>query len=212
MSEVLEVAVRKTRGKLRNRRMRQSGGLPAILYGHGQEPLSVTVPMDQIEATLRHGAKVVDLKGAADGQALLQEIQWDTYQQHVLHVDLLRVDASDRVTVEVPLALRGEAPGEREGGVVELLLHSVEIETSPAAIPDHLHLNVNKLHLDGELTVSDIEDLPEAAKVLLEPDATLVQCTLPAEVPEEEEEAAAGGEEPEVIGRKEDEGEQAEED
>jgi large subunit ribosomal protein L25 len=211
MSEVLEVAMRETRGKLRNRRMRQSGGLPAILYGHGQEPLSVTVPMDQIEATLRHGAKVVELKGAADGQALLQEIQWDTFQQRVLHVDLLRVDASDRVTVEVPLTLRGEAPGEREGGVVELLLHSVEIETSPAAIPDQLHLNVNKLHLDGELKVSDIEDLPDVAKVLLEPDTTLVQCTLPAELPEEEE-VAAGGEEPEVIGRKEDEGEQAEED
>jgi len=211
MSEVLEVALRETRGTLRNRRMRQQGGLPAILYGHGREALSLTIPMEQMKATLRHGAKVVELKGAADGQALLQDIQWDTFQQHVLHVDLLRVDASDRVTVEVPLVLRGEAPGEREGGVVELLIHVLEIETSPAAIPEHLHLNVNKLHLDGELKVSDILDLPDVAKVLLDPDTTLVQCSLPVELPEEEEVAAAGGVEPEVIGRKE-EDEQAEED
>lgn len=210
MSETLEVAVRETRGKLRNRRMRAGGQLPGILYGHGQEPISVTIPTDQMEATLRHGAKVVDLRGAADGQALLQDIQWDTYQQHVLHVDLLRVDASDRVEVEVPLALRGEAPGEREGGVVDILIHSLEIETSPGAIPDQLHLNVNKLHLGGELKVSDIEDLPAAAKVLLDSDTTLVECRLPVELPDEDE-AAAGGEEPEVIGRKEEEeGETAE--
>lgn len=212
MSETLEVAVRKTRGKLRNRRMRQSGQLPGILYGHGQEPISVTIPMEQMEATLRHGAQVVDLKGAADGQALLQEIQWDTYQQNVLHVDLLRVDASDRVAVEVPLTLRGEAPGQREGGIVDLLVHAVEIETSPAAIPEQLHLNVNQLHLDGELKVTDIEDLPSDVKVLLDPDTTLVECRQPVEIPEEEEEVAAGGgEEPEVIGRKEEEEGEAEE-
>lgn len=211
MSETLELSVRESRGKLRNRRMREGGQLPGILYGHGQEPISVAIPMDQMEATLRHGARVVDLKGAADGQALLQDVQWDTYQQHVLHVDLLRVDASDRVTVEVPLALRGEAPGEREGGIVDILIHVLEIETSPAAIPDHLHLNVNKLHLGGELKVSDIIDLPAAAKVLLEPDTTLVECRLPVEMPEEEE-AAASGEEPEVIGRKEEPEGEAEED
>jgi large subunit ribosomal protein L25 len=213
MSETLEIAVRQTRGKLRNRRMRQSGQLPGILYGHGQEPISVTIPLEQMESTLRHGAQVVDLKGAADGQALLQEIQWDTYQQHVLHVDLLRVDASDRVVVEVPLALRGEAPGQRQGGVVDLLVHVVEIETSPAAIPDHLHLNVNQLQLNGELKVADIEDLPAEAKVLLDPETTLVECRQPVEMPEAEEEVAAvGGEEPEVIGRKEEEEGEADED
>jgi len=210
MSETLELAVRQTRGKLRNRRMRQNGQLPGILYGHGQEPVSVTIPMEQMEATLRHGAKVVALKGAADGQALLQEVQWDTFQQHVLHVDLLRVDATDRVVVEVPLALRGEAPGQREGGVVDLLVHAVEIETSPGSIPDHLHLNVNQLHVDGELKVTDIEDLPAGVKVLLDPETTLVECRPPVEVPEEEEAAALGGEEPEVIGRKEEEEGEAE--
>ncbi len=205
MSEVLEVAERESRGKLRNRRMRLGGQLPAILYGHGKDPLSLAIPTEQLDATLRHGAQVVQLKGAADGQALLQDIQWDVFQQHVLHVDLLRVDASDRVTIVVPLVLRGEAPGEREGGVVEQLTHQVEIETSPAAIPENLHLSVNDLHIHGELKASDIEDLPADAKIVGDLDQTLVQCNEPAEAPEEE--AAIGEAEPEVIGRKEDEDE-----
>ena len=121
----------------------------------------------------------MELKGAADGQALLHEIQWDTFQQHVLHVDLLRVDAKDRVKIEVDLLLRGEAPGEHEGGVVEHLVHHLEIETDPGHVPDHLHVSVNHLHLGGMLKIKDIIDLPEGAKVLGDADMVLVQCVEP---------------------------------
>ncbi len=203
MSEVLEVALRESRGKLRSRRLRREGKLPAVLYGHGQDSVSLTIPADQVETTLRHGAHVVDLKGAAKGQALLQDIQWDTFQLHVLHVDLLRVDASDRVTVVIPLVRHGEAPGENEGGVVEMLYHSLEIETSPAAIPERFEIKVNGLHLNGELTVADIQDVSEDVKFSIEMDTTVVQCVEPTVLPDEEE-AVASGEEPEVIGQKDD--------
>ncbi len=203
MPEVLEVALRETRGKLRSRRLRREGKLPAVLYGHGQDSVSLTISADQMETTLRHGAQVVELKGAAKGQALLQDIQWDTFQQQVLHVDLLRVDASDRVTVVIPLVRHGEAPGEKEGGVVEMLYHSLEIETSPAAIPERFEINVNGLHINGELTVADVQDVSEEVKFLIEMDTTLVQCVEPMVLPEEEE-AVVSGEEPEVIGHKDD--------
>lgn len=204
MSETLEVAVRDSCGKLRNRRLRRDGKLPAVLYGHGEGSVSLSIPAEQFDATLRHGAQVVELKGAAKGQALLQDIQWDTFQQHVLHVDLLRVDASDRVTVEVPLVRHGEAPGEKEGGIVEMLYHSLEIETAPAAIPEKFEINVNDLHIHGELTIADIHDVPSEVKFLLEPNTTLVQCVEPTVVPDEEEEAVVGAGEPEVIGQKDD--------
>ncbi len=200
MSDQLEVAVRKESGKLRNRRMRLAGKLPAVLYGHGEETLSLSISAEQLESSLRHGAQVVDLKGDAKGQALLQDIQWDTFQQHILHVDLLRVDASDRVTVEIPLNLHGIAPGESEGGVVETLFHEIEIETSPSQIPEHLEVNINELHLGDALKVSDIEGLPSSAKVLLESDTTVVQCVEKTVEPEEDE-VAEGGIEPEVIGK-----------
>ena len=208
MSEVLEVSLRESCGKLRNRRLRHEGKLPAVLYGHGKDSVSLTIPAEQMETTLRHGAQVVELKGAAEGQALLQDLQWDTFQQHVLHVDLLRVDASDRITVEVPLVLHGEAPGEKEGGVVEVLYHSLEIETSPAVIPDKFEINVNDLHINGSLTATDIRDVSEGVKFLIDSDKTLVQCVEPTVVSDEEE-AAIGGEEPEVIGGRKDDDAQA---
>lgn len=203
MSDVLQVENRKLFGKLHSRRLRASGHLPAVLYGHGKESISLSVHEDQLSASLRHGAQVVDLEGAITGQALLQDVQWDTFQQQVLHVDLLRVDASDRVTVEVPVVLRGEASGTHEGGVVGQLIRSVEIVTSPSAIPENLHLNVNNLQLDGSLTVADIENLPEGAELVADATRVVVQCVQPVAAPEDEADLLAeGGAEPEIIGRK----------
>lgn len=207
MSDTLQVEKRDFTGKRRNHRLRLEGKLPGIVYGHGEEPVSVIVPADQLRATLRHGHKVVELQGAATGQALLQNVEWDTFQQHLIHVDLLRVDASERVEVEVPLLIRGEAPGEHEGGVVEHIVHHIEIETSPLAIPDALHISVKNLHLNGTLTLADIYDLPEGAKLITDPKTVAVTCHEPAA--EVEEEAGTGAAEPEVIGRKAAEDEEA---
>ena len=202
MSEVLEVESRPKLGKLNNRRLRDEGKLPAVLYGHGEDPVNLTVKTEQLDATLRHGGHLVELQGAAKGQAFLQDVHWDTFQQHVLHVDLLRVDSSDRVKVELPVVLRGEAPGENEGGVVEFVLHSIEIEASPTTLPDNLHLNVNDLHLGGALKPADIEDLPAGATVITDADAVIVQCVDAKTDEETVEGAEAGAAEPEVIGQK----------
>ncbi|MEM8946396.1 MAG: 50S ribosomal protein L25 [Planctomycetota bacterium] len=204
MSDVLEVSARETLGKLNNRRLRAEGIVPAVLYGHGEGSVSLQLAATQLRASLRHGAHVVELQGAASGQALLQDVQWDTFQQHILHVDLLRVDAKERVKVEVPIVLRGTAPGENEGGVIEFLHHSIEIETSVASVPDNLHLSVNELHLGSALKPADIEDMPEGATVVGDDSVTIVQCVEPKVVSDDEEAVVAGGVEPEVIGQKED--------
>jgi large subunit ribosomal protein L25 len=210
MSQLLNVENRKQHGTRNNARLRQAGKLPAVLYGHGEDCLSLSLAADQFEASLRHGAKVVDLEGAASGKALLQEVQWDTFFKHVLHVDLLRVRAGEKVTIEVPIELRGEAPGTREGGIIEQMLHSVEIEVELDAIPDKLHVNINHLDVGGELTLSDLEDLPAGAKILMDAEELVVHCVMRAV---EEEEAAAEGAtvEPEVIGKGKEEEEEGEE-
>ncbi len=113
MTDVLQVEDRELSGKQNNRRLRRSGRLPVVLYGHNEPVVSLSVGAEELQGLIRHGVKVVDLEGAASGQALFQELQWDTFMQQVLHVDLLRVDASERVNVEIPLVLRGDAPGAR---------------------------------------------------------------------------------------------------
>ncbi|NOZ40309.1 MAG: 50S ribosomal protein L25 [Planctomycetes bacterium] len=203
--DVLEVSARESLGKLNSRRLRAEGIVPAVLYGHGEASVSLKLTADQLRASLRHGAHIVELKGDAKGQALLQDIQWDTFQQHILHVDLLRVDAKERVKVVVPVVLRGSAPGENEGGVIEFLQHSIEIETTVASVPESLHLSVNDLHLEGSLKAADLDDMPEGALVVGNADAVIVQCVTPTAASDEEDAVAAGGAEPEVIGQKDDE-------
>jgi large subunit ribosomal protein L25 len=211
MSDLIQVEHRKNHGKRNNIRLRRSGRLPAVLYGHGEDPVSLSLAADQFEASLRHGAKVVDLDGAATGKALLQDVQWDTFFQHVLHVDLLRVRAGEKVTVEVPIELKGEAPGVNEGGVIEQVVHSIEIEVALDVIPEKLHVSIKNLQVGGHLTVKDIYDLPPGAQFVdVDDDLMIVHCVEP--VAEEEAAAEEGTAEPEVIakGKADEEGEEGE--
>lgn len=202
MAEALQVEVRESRGKRANRRLRDTGKLPAVLYGHKEEVVSLTIPADRLNVVVRHGTKLVDLSGAASGQALLQHLHWDPFGKEILHVDLLRVSADDRVHIEVPIEMKGESPGGLNGGIVELLMHAVEIEVSPAAIPDRLHINISNLQIGDTLTLADITDLPSGATYLVDTDEAVVHCLAP--VAEEEEVAGAEAEtaEPEVIAKR----------
>ena len=213
MANLLNVEPRKKFGKRNNFRLHREGKLPAVLYGHGEEAVSLTLGADELEAVVRHGAKVVDLEGAATGKALLQEVQWDTFFHQVLHVDLLRVKAGDKVTVDVPIELKGESPGVNDGGIIEQLIHSVEIEVPLDLVPEKLHMRIGQLQIGGELFIKDIADLPAGATVNVDPDEMVVHCKVP--VAEEEEAAAAeegAGAEPEVIakGKEKEEGEEGE--
>jgi large subunit ribosomal protein L25 len=126
----------------------------------------------------------------------------------VLHVDLARVDKSEVVEVTVAVHIRGDAPGTSHGGVVQHLLHEVDIECTAATIPDHLEVSVNQLDLGKSIHASELK-LPEGAKLLTPGDKIVVQCVMPSAAPEEEEIPGAEGAEPEVIGRKkEEEGEE----
>ncbi|MEM9352934.1 MAG: 50S ribosomal protein L25 [Planctomycetota bacterium] len=203
-TDTITVEKREKLGKLNSRRLRAEGIVPAVLYGHGEEPVSLKMDAKPLRASLRHGAKLVELTGAAKGSALLQDVQWDTFEQHILHVDLLRVDAKEKVVVEVPLLIRGQAPGESEGGVVDHLVHHIEIETTAGSIPEQLHVSVNDLHLGGSLLPKDIEDMPAGAKAVAGEDLVLVSCHEPKVVVEEEADGVEGSAEPEVIGGKKD--------
>jgi large subunit ribosomal protein L25 len=210
MANLLNVERRKQFGKRNNRRMRDGGRLPAVLYGHGEEVVSLSLSADELESNVRHGAKVVDLSGAASGKALLQDVQWDTFFHYVLHVDLLRVRAGEKVTVEVPIELRGESPGANEGGVVEQLIHSVEIEVPLDLVPEKLHVSVKNLQVGGSLLIKDIIDLPAGATISIDSDEVVVHCELPAAEEETGAEEATGGAEPEVISKGKDDEEEGE--
>lgn len=186
-------------------RLRRSGKVPAVLYGHGQPVMNLSLGSDEVKALVRHGARVVDLEGAVAEKAFVRELQWDTWGREVLHLDLARVSADERVTVEVQIELKGDAQGVKDGGVLDFVTHSVEIECLVIAIPEKLILRVGGLKLDSHLNADAIE-LPQGATLVSDPTTTIVSCAKPMEMAE----AGAGdGAEPEVIGKK--AGEEAEE-
>jgi large subunit ribosomal protein L25 len=203
MAELLNVELRDTRGTRHTRRHRRAGRLPAVLYGHGQPCLSLLVSAEQMEAAIRHGARLVKLTGAVEEQAFVRELQWDTWGKHILHVDFSRVSEHERVRVRVKVEVRGEAPGMKAGGVVRHLIHELEIECEATSIPDRLHLSINQLNIGDKITVGQLQ-LPPGVLVLGDPEAVVVECVEPIVV-EEAEPTEAAEAEPEVIGRKEEE-------
>ena len=203
MAEVLQVEARETRGKRNARRMRQAGKIPAILYGHGKDSVALAVSADIIEAAVQHGSRVVTLAGAVEETAFIREMQWDVWSRHVHHVDFTRVSAGELVEVNLAVELRGEAPGVKEGGVVEQMLHELHLECPVASLPEKISVSINHLGLDESIKVGDLE-LPKGAKLITDISEMVVHCVTPLEAPEEEEVAGEG--EPEIIGgRKEEE-------
>ncbi|MEX0641634.1 MAG: 50S ribosomal protein L25 [Pirellulales bacterium] len=207
--ETLNVQLRPATGKRNNRRLRREGTLPAVLYGHGQDNMNLIVSSQDLKTVVRHGSHLIDLRGAANESALIKAVQWDTYGVDILHVDLARVSADERIEVELPVELKGRAPGVGEGGIVEQVVRQVRIECRAGAIPEKLFVNVNNLHLEQAINASAI-DLPEGATLLVDPDEMVVHC-VPPMAEEELEAPLVGGVEPEVIGRKPEEGEEGEE-
>ncbi len=200
---VLETQPRDGRGSQKARQLRSKGLIPAVLYGHKKATLSIVLPREALEWAIRHGARVVDLKSGKDLQkALIREVQWDHLGKELLHVDFARVAADERVTVTVPVEVRGTAPGVTAGGLLDQPIHILSVECLASSVPDSIRVNLSELQIDGAIYVRDLV-LPPGVKAMADPDAIVVHVTAPQVAPEAAAPAppAEGAPEPEVIGR-----------
>lgn len=214
MKDILTLAAEKRTGagSRDSRRLRDQMRVPCIVYGHKQEPQPISVDLRQLSDGLRQHARMLDLD--IDGQkqrVLLTAAQYDTFGIEVIHADFQRVAMDETIHLSVPVTIRGHAVGEKEGGIVEQLIDSVEIECLPGNIPESLVARVQDLEVGQSLHAGDIE-LPEGVKLLSDPGTVLITVAAPKVSAAEEEagEAAAGAAEPEIIGQKEQEEEQQE--
>ena len=207
MSDTLNVENRDQTGSLRMRRMRAAGKIPAVLYGHGQDNVNLSIDSRDVQRMIRDSAHIVTLAGAVSESALVKEVQWDSFGSEVMHIDLARIDASESVEVSLSVELRGVAPGTRAGGIVRHQVHEAQIRCPANQLPDHIEVNINQLELEGSITAADL-DIPDVAELLLDPATIIVSCDVPKTVaePDADEEGATAAE-PEVIGRKEEDSE-----
>ena len=181
------------------KRLRQTGKIPAVLYGHGEGTVMLTASEKEINKMIDAGSHIIDLAGEVSGTALVKEVQWDALGSNVLHLDLARVDANEKVEVTLQVVLHGEAPGVKDGGVVSLVRKELLILCPVSAVPDNIVCEIGGLELDGVISAGDLE-LPEGAELARSPDQTIASCQEPQKQAEEEAEEATEGAEPEVIG------------
>ncbi|MCG8409453.1 MAG: 50S ribosomal protein L25 [Phycisphaerales bacterium] len=201
----LNVEPRKAAGSRAAARLRRSGKLPAVLYGHGREPASITLDYHDVEQHMQHGLHVVklDMEGKVQ-PCQFKDAQYDYLGSTLVHIDLVRVDLTERVTVTVPLDFRGTPKGVSEGGIFHHELTELEIECVVAEIPESIRVDIFELALDQVLHVKDIQ-LPEGVTAMGDPESAVAVVRLPSTAPAVEETAEAEGEaasaEPEVIAK-----------
>jgi large subunit ribosomal protein L25 len=191
-------------GTRKARAIRKEGKIPAVLYGLGKEAVSIALPHSQTEAILRSGAHTADLtlNGKTD-KVLIQDVQYDYLQKEIEHIDLLRIDANQKVRVKVALDFRGTPKGAKEGGILETQLNELELEVLATDIPSDIRVNVEDMALDAVLHAKDIV-LPKGAKLIDNPERIVAAVSAIKEV--EAIDLTTATAEPEVIGKKPEEG------
>jgi len=178
MAENLNVKRREKLGGSNNRRLRKLGQVPAVLYGHGEASIALAIDSVAVMGVIRHGGKLVKLQGDLSEGAFIKAVQWDVYGKDLIHIDLLRVSETERVRTTVTIELKGTAAGLSEGGIIEFVVHEIDIECPAAAVPEKLIVNVNDLHLGKSIHAREIV-LPEGATVLDDEDMVIVHCIAP---------------------------------
>ncbi|WP_425491423.1 50S ribosomal protein L25/general stress protein Ctc [Nocardioides luti] len=163
-------------GKGAARRIRRADKVPAVVYGHGTEPQHVTLPGHETMMALKHAGANALLELSVDGKtvlALTKQVQIDPIRRHLEHIDFVIVRKGEKVTVDVPVQLTGEAAKET---LVVLDNATIQIEAEATHIPEHIEVDIEGLEAGTQILASDLT-LPEGSTLLLDPEALVVNIT-----------------------------------
>lgn len=179
--------------------IREQGLIPAIVYGKGREPKTVSVDSIELLKTVRDEGRNAVLSLEVEGETvdvMLHDYQVDPVKDKLLHADFYAVNMSQEMDVQVPVHLEGEAQGAKDGGVLQQPLYELSVRAKPRDIPEEIRLDVSDLQIGDSLMVSDIK-ASKGYEILDDENTTVVSVLVPDEEPEEtsEEEPA----EPELV-------------
>jgi large subunit ribosomal protein L25 len=197
----LEVDDRPERGTRATRRLRREGFVPGVVYGgRGQEDsVSFKVNARVLRQVLVDGSALIDLQ--VDGKkrpVIVKDRQLDPVRDELIHIDLLEVRLDEKIQTQVGVHLEGieEAPGVKEGGVLEQVSHQLNIEALPTAIPDAIEVDVSAMEIAATMHLSEIT-APDGVEFLDDPEETIIATVV---VPTEVEEPEEIEEETELVG------------
>jgi large subunit ribosomal protein L25 len=206
----LEAEPRTTQGSRETRRLRREGLVPGVVYGHGEEARPFQANARELRRLIVSGAAFFDLRLSGEAIPVIVKEQQvhPVRSDDVMHIDMIRVSLDETISTTVLVELHGgdEAPGVREGGVLEQVTRELNIDARPADIPEQIDVDVSGLEAAATLPLSELS-APQGVTFTDDPDETIIATiTVPTEVPEEPEieeetglvaegEAAAGDEE-----------------
>lgn len=191
METNLKAIVREGIGSSESRRLRKDGNIPAVVYGLGMDPLSVSVNAREFRNALKTEAGtnvIINLEVGSDNYtALAREIQKHPYRDEYLHIDLIQIDLTQTVEADVQIEFVGIPVGvKEEGGLVQTINSSISISALPTNIPTSIELDISALNVGDNLTATDV-NLPEGVELASEDDESLlVTITLPRAAVEED--------------------------
>ncbi|MDL9980700.1 50S ribosomal protein L25/general stress protein Ctc [Microbacterium candidum] len=179
MSEDTKVhaELRDSFGKGFARRLRAAGKIPAVIYGHGTDPVHVALPGHQVSLIVRHANAVLELD--VDGKELLtlvKDVQKDPVHQIIEHIDLLVVKKGEKISVSVPVVVTGESAA---GTIANLDNASVALQVEATHIPEHIEVSVEGLEDGAHVTAGDLQ-LPKGAVLEADPETLIVAISVPA--------------------------------
>ncbi|MFV2039711.1 MAG: 50S ribosomal protein L25 [Acidimicrobiales bacterium] len=199
---VLNAEVGRELGSSSTRRLRREDKIPGVVYGLGVDPVPVAVAYRELRQVLTTEAglnALITLKIGTDSQlSIVKELQHHPARDQVLHVDFLRVDAKQELSVDVPIVLEGEAKNVTEqNGMVDQTMFMLTILATPTTIPNELTVDVSDLEINESIRVSDIA-LPGGVRTEVDPDETVAVGTITRSTMESMAADAASAEEAEA--------------
>ncbi|GBD86254.1 general stress protein CTC [bacterium BMS3Abin03] len=200
---VLEAKERKNSDKSSRKSLRNEGRVPGIFYSKHHKPISMDVSAQALHPLVFSAqTHLISLKinGHDEYECILKDVQFDPVTDKIIHFDLIGFKRGEKIQVDAPVQLLGLAAGVKEGGILQLALHKLDIECFPKYIPAHLDINIENLQIGDAVYVRDLEY--ENVTILNSEDAIVVSVTHPKVEKEVEVEELAEGEEaqePEVI-------------
>lgn len=207
MDAKIIVKSRVEEGSANARRLRRDGWVPGVIYSGGAKARSISLPKHEFQQMLRHHTSEhvmisIQIDDGQEESVLLKDVQHDALSGDVIHVDLQEVAMNEKLHVEVPVELIGEAEGvKNQGGVLDHLVHYLEISCFPADIPESILVDVSAMKLGDILTVKDLDIDRSKIEVLSDDDAGIAAVSQPKVAVDAGEEGAEAGE-PEVLREK----------
>lgn len=187
-SNKVAAELRESFGKGAARKIRAAGKIPAVIYGHGTDPVHITVPAHQVGLLLRKANAVLDLDIAGKAQlALVKDVQKDPVSQIIEHLDLILIRRGEKVTVEVPVHIEGEP---YSGTIAMLEVSTIRLETEATHIPERIVIDVTDAPEGTQYLAKDF-DLPAGSTLAEDEELLIVNIAVPASARGEDEETAA---------------------